>query len=179
VEPAAEIATGQRKRILALDGGGVRGFFTIEILARMEKLLREHLGQPRLVLADHFQFMAGTSTGAIIATLLSWGESADTVRQPYREHCHEIFPPPAPWKVWRVARRARAFYGAEALSDSLRRYFHDEETDRPPCCAPRNSKHATRLHAQRDDRLGVAHHQQSQGEIQWQKTSRSSTCYEV
>ena len=79
-----------RRRILALDGGGIRGVFTIEVLARMEELLRQHTGKKDLVLADHFDLIAGTSTGAIIATFLSWGESVDTIRRLYAEQAHRI-----------------------------------------------------------------------------------------
>ncbi|MEM6916215.1 MAG: patatin-like phospholipase family protein, partial [Verrucomicrobiota bacterium] len=65
------------KRILSLDGGGIRGVFTIAILERIEALLREHYkdSKPGLVLADYFDFIGGTSTGAIIAALLSKGLS--------------------------------------------------------------------------------------------------------
>jgi patatin-like phospholipase/acyl hydrolase len=121
-----------RRRILSLDGGGVRGIFTIEVLAQMESLLRIHLKKPQLVLADHFEFMAGTSTGAIIASLLSWGESIDGVRNLYQERCHEIFPPVAPWRVWRAwklfRRAGRAIYGEEPLIAFLKKYFIDSET---------------------------------------------------
>src|SRR5580704_9091471 len=102
----------ERKRILALDGGGVRGAFSIEVLAKMEQLLREHLGKPEMVLRDHFHFMAGTSTGAIIATMLSWGEPVDTIRGLYTQRCEDIFPKIATWRVWRLARLFRALYGS-------------------------------------------------------------------
>ena len=42
------------KRILSLDGGGIRGAFSLEVLLRIETLLREHFKNPQLVLADHF-----------------------------------------------------------------------------------------------------------------------------
>jgi hypothetical protein len=58
------------KRILALDGGGIRGVFSLEILLHIQTLLREHYQAPEMVLADHFDLFAGTSTGAIIATCL-------------------------------------------------------------------------------------------------------------
>ena len=61
------------KRILALDGGGIRGLCSVQLLARMEQLFRQEQGKPELVLADVFHFIAGTSTGAIIATCLAWG----------------------------------------------------------------------------------------------------------
>ncbi|MCB0311689.1 MAG: patatin-like phospholipase family protein, partial [Calditrichaeota bacterium] len=62
------------KKILALDGGGIRGILTLEILVRLEATLREKLGrQQDFVLADFFDFFAGTSTGAIIAAGLAMG----------------------------------------------------------------------------------------------------------
>jgi patatin-like phospholipase/acyl hydrolase len=65
--------TGPRK-LLALDGGGIRGMITIEVLARLEEQLRGQFNQnASFVLADYFDYIAGTSTGAIIATCLSMG----------------------------------------------------------------------------------------------------------
>jgi len=59
--------TGPRK-LLACDGGGIRGIISIEVLAQIEAELRALSGKPDLVLADYFDYVAGTSTGAIIAT---------------------------------------------------------------------------------------------------------------
>ena len=39
-----KIQPGGQKKILALDGGGIRGILTVEILARIEELLREKMG---------------------------------------------------------------------------------------------------------------------------------------
>jgi hypothetical protein len=52
-----------QKKLLALDGGGIRGVLTLEILAGVEEI----------VLADYFDYIAGTSTGAIIGTCLAIG----------------------------------------------------------------------------------------------------------
>jgi patatin-like phospholipase/acyl hydrolase len=80
------------KKILALDGGGIRGILSIEVLAKIERLLREKLGKDeKFVLADYFDFIAGTSTGAIIATCLSWGMSTDRIRNFYLENGEEMF----------------------------------------------------------------------------------------
>ncbi len=79
------------KRLLTLDGGGIRGIFSLEILARIEALLREKTGNPKLVLADHFHYLAGTSTGAIIATCLSWGMSVAEVQDLYMNRAVEMF----------------------------------------------------------------------------------------
>lgn len=40
------------RRLLALDGGGIRGAISLEILERIESILREQCGNPSLVLAD-------------------------------------------------------------------------------------------------------------------------------
>jgi patatin-like phospholipase/acyl hydrolase len=41
----AKIQAGSQKKILALDGGGIRGILTVEILARIEELLRQKSGR--------------------------------------------------------------------------------------------------------------------------------------
>src|SRR5436189_329965 len=66
--------TGPRK-LLAFDGGGIRGIINIEILAGIESELRKSSENPKLVLADYFDYVAGTSTGAIMATLIALGYS--------------------------------------------------------------------------------------------------------
>lgn len=72
------------RKLLALDGGGIRGILSVEILARIESELRAKLGRgPEFVLADYFDYIAGTSTGAIIATCLSLGMSAADIRTFY------------------------------------------------------------------------------------------------
>src|SRR6476660_9484277 len=75
--------SGPRK-LLALDGGGIRGVITLEVLAEIERQLKEKLGRGnQFVLADYFDYIAGTSTGAIIATCLSLGMRVDEVRRFY------------------------------------------------------------------------------------------------
>jgi len=82
--------TGPRK-LLACDGGGIRGIISIEILAQIEAELRKTSGQPNLVLADYFDYVGGTSTGAIIATLISLGFSMDGARDFYLKSGAEMF----------------------------------------------------------------------------------------
>ncbi len=70
------------KRLLSLDGGGVRGALTVAILERIEKLLSEHHGQ-QVRLGDHFDLIGGTSTGAIIAGALALGYRTAQVKDFY------------------------------------------------------------------------------------------------
>jgi hypothetical protein len=70
------------KRILALDGGGVRGALTVALLERIEALLSEHYGRD-ILLGDHFDLVGGTSTGAIIAGALALGYRTAQVKDFY------------------------------------------------------------------------------------------------
>jgi len=112
------------KRILSLDGGGIRGVFSLEILLRIETLLRENLNKPKLVLADHFDFFAGTSTGAIIAAGLSWGMEVDKILELYVKHGTTMFQP-VPW-YRPIKRLFVSHYEAKPLSDMLRRLFSED-----------------------------------------------------
>ena len=86
------LAPGGTKRLLAFDGGGIRGLIALEIAGRLESLLRDELGAGKeFVLADYFDYIAGTSTGAIIATCLSLGYSVEQVRNFYLEGAAAMF----------------------------------------------------------------------------------------
>lgn len=67
------------KKLLALDGGGIRGVVSLEILREVEKQLRLAAGDPNYRLAEYFDYIAGTSTGGIIAATLAVGMSVDEV----------------------------------------------------------------------------------------------------
>ena len=112
------------KKILALDGGGIRGILTVEILAKIEGLLREKAGGGKeFVLADYFDFFAGTSTGAIVATCLSWGMPVDRIRNFYLENGKEMFD-----KSSLLDRYYRHKFDSEKLSARLRDEFGAETT---------------------------------------------------
>lgn len=72
-------------RILSLDGGGMRGIMTSRMLQKVE----EKLGSP---LKDHFDLIAGTSTGSIVAAALCIGKSAQEISDIYLEDGLQIFP---------------------------------------------------------------------------------------
>jgi predicted acylesterase/phospholipase RssA len=79
------------KRILAIDGGGVRGALAVGIITKLERTLRDKLGRPDLVLSDYFDLIGGTSTGAIVAAGLALGRSADDLAELYRRLGPRVF----------------------------------------------------------------------------------------
>jgi patatin-like phospholipase/acyl hydrolase len=78
------------KRILSLDGGGVRGAATIAFLERIEALIEEIEGRP-VRLCDWFDLIGGTATGAIIATALALGYRVSEIRTFYEQLAPKIF----------------------------------------------------------------------------------------
>jgi predicted patatin/cPLA2 family phospholipase len=82
------------KRILSLDGGGVRGLISLGILARVEALLRERVPEGQrdaFRLCDYFDLIGGTSTGALIAVQLAMGESVAEITERYKKLCPKLF----------------------------------------------------------------------------------------
>lgn len=76
----------ENKLILCLDGGGMRGILSIQLLKTLEKIA----GVPAYNL---FDMVAGTSTGAIIAALIAAGNSASQIEQRYNAMADEVFSP--------------------------------------------------------------------------------------
>jgi uncharacterized protein len=120
---AEKIKPGGQKKILALDGGGIRGILTVEILAKIEELLREKSGGGKgFVLADYFDLFAGTSTGGIIAACLCWGMTVDRIRDFYLENGKEMFDKAS------ILKRHRYKFEDEKLSKRLQAEFEAETT---------------------------------------------------
>ena len=71
------------KRILALDGGGIRGIISLAFVERIEAMLARRRGGWGFRVADYFDLIGGTSTGAIIATGLALGKSAGEMIELY------------------------------------------------------------------------------------------------
>jgi len=98
-----------RKRILSIDGGGVRGIIALGFIERLEALLAGAHGKP-VRLCDHFDLIGGTSTGAIIATALALGYSARDIRDFYVRMGPKVFRRP-----WLRLPGWQAKFDAEAL----------------------------------------------------------------
>src|SRR6476660_6609877 len=93
----------QPRKILALDGGGIRGVLTLEILAEMEKQLRIKLNRGEdFCLGDYFVYINGTSTGAIIAAGLSIGMSVQQLLDFYIKKGKDMFDKNFILKRWKA-----------------------------------------------------------------------------
>ncbi|MDF1552462.1 MAG: CBASS cGAMP-activated phospholipase [Deferrisomatales bacterium] len=119
------------RRLLAIDGGGIKGVIPAAFLATVEDATGKRI-------ADHFDLIAGTSTGGIIALGLGLGLPARDILDFYLEHGPRIFDqePTLPSLFSRItslargrARSAKQFFGpkynAAALAASLQAVFGD------------------------------------------------------
>jgi len=115
---------GQPKRVLCLDGGGIRGILTLGILERVEALLGKRSEVPdEFRLCDYFDVISGTSTGAIIAAGLAIGMSVAELREMYEKLGTEIFKTSAlRFGVF------RAKYGKKSLEKRLKAVLSDYAT---------------------------------------------------
>ena len=111
----ARLKPAGQKRILTCDGGGILGLMSVEILAKLEDDLRQSLGRDQsFVLADYFDFVCGTSTGAIIAACISAGMSVAQIRDFYLASGKEMFDKAS------VFKRLQYSYNDEPLAKKLR-----------------------------------------------------------
>src|SRR5690606_25818751 len=122
------------KRILSIDGGGIRGIIPGMVVAALEDKLKEHSNNPNAHISDYFDFFSGTSTGGILTSLLLFPSEEDPGRPKfsarealsiYLEHGESIFST----RNWR--RFLSKFgllseiYDAEILEKILLDYFGD------------------------------------------------------
>jgi hypothetical protein len=107
---AARYEPRPHRKMLALDGGGIRGVLTLSFLQKIEQIV----GQP---LHEYFDYVAGTSTGAIISAGLASGMTADQLIGFYRECGPEMF------QRTRFLDRLRSLYQNGALEKKLKSTF--------------------------------------------------------
>jgi len=114
------------RRLLALDGGGIRGIITLQVLLELETQLRASMRRgPDFRLCDAFDYIAGTSTGAIIAAGLARGKSVEELIGFYRETGPLMFDKRC------LLARYKSLYRNEPLAEQLRVVF-GAETDLSP-----------------------------------------------
>jgi predicted acylesterase/phospholipase RssA len=122
---AARYQEPRPRRMLALDGGGIRGVITLEVLCRLEELLRVRYGRGDLRLSDYFDYIGGTSTGAIIAAALAIGMSAQDVQKFYLDFGLEVF------RKRPLLERLRSLYENGPLEKKLREVYGEARTLEP------------------------------------------------
>src|SRR5215207_5565979 len=111
-----KLAGTSSKKLLAIDGGGIRGVIALEVLASIEKLLAR--GDPSFRLASYFDLIAGTSTGGIIAAGLSLGMSVDEIRRFYLESGAVMFA-----RAGLLRRYTHYKFEDERLAEKLKEVF--------------------------------------------------------
>jgi hypothetical protein len=115
---------GEPKRLLALDGGGVRGILTLGILERIEALLKaRHGGNDNFRLCHYFDLIAGTSTGAIIAAALARGMAVGEIIAMYFDLGERVFK-----KSYLRRGLVRARYDEQELIVILKKVFGEHAT---------------------------------------------------
>ncbi|HUG31985.1 MAG TPA: CBASS cGAMP-activated phospholipase [Acidimicrobiia bacterium] len=117
--PAQQDPTADRFQILALDGGGAKGLFSADILAHLEQDLN-------VSVTDHFDLIAGTSTGGIIALALGAGLSPSQVVDLYRELTSNVF---SARHRLNPTRLFRSTYSQKALVKTLESVFGDRRLE--------------------------------------------------
>ncbi len=113
------------RRILSLDGGGIRGLVSCRWLSAVDDALRG-FGKPGLT--GSFDLIAGTSTGAFVACGLAMGFAPDKLADLYRQQANVIFPGIA-GRLW--SRVGRVFsegpsaprYDGKGLEKVLKQVF--------------------------------------------------------
>jgi predicted acylesterase/phospholipase RssA len=112
------------KRILALDGGGLRGILTLGILQQIEDALRQrHGGAADFRLSDYFDLIAGTSTGAIIAATLALGWRVEDIVTKYFALGETVFQ-----RSLLRQGLVRAKYDERRLIEELKKVYGDQTT---------------------------------------------------
>jgi uncharacterized protein len=116
--------TNGPKRILSLDGGGIRGALTLGYLKKIETILRAKENDPDLLLCDYFDLIGGTSTGSIIAAGLSIGMTVDELKNKYMELGGKIFGDKRNfWNPLETWKYLKAEYNYKELENSLTAIF--------------------------------------------------------
>ena len=109
------------KRILAIDGGGVRGALALGFLERIEEILQQRVGgNSDFRLCDYFDLIGGTSTGAIIAGALALGFSVKEIQAVYGELSRDILTRP-----FHRIPILRSKFPSKPVADLLRRFYGD------------------------------------------------------
>lgn len=108
---AAQYSPDGLCRILSLDGGGAKGFYTLGVLKEIEAMLD-------CPLHERFDLIFGTSTGAIIAALLGLGHTVDEIHALYKAHVPTVMAKKSPNdKTAALEKLAKEIFGTRTFED--------------------------------------------------------------
>ena len=122
VDLAKRLARKGPRKLLAIDGGGIRGVLSLHILGRIEEILIKESKRPDYRLADYFDYVAGTSTGGIIAAGIALGMSVAEILDFYVRNGAAMFDKAS------ITQRLRYEYNSEPLAKQLKSVFGEDTT---------------------------------------------------
>lgn len=135
------------KKILSLDGGGIRGTLTLGILKKIEEKIKE---KHNSTIGEYYDLICGTSTGAIIACGLAIGKTVNEMIKLYLDLGGQIFGKGRKWKI--VPRNWTSFravfnenYSSDILESFLKKEFGEitiSDTQKITCGLAINAKRA-------------------------------------
>lgn len=132
-------------RILAIDGGGIRGMLPAMVIAELEKRLRMATGKADSYISDYFDLIAGTSTGGILACYYLYHHEGDRHEAAraidlYEKYGATIFPK----RLFRnIIRLFDALYPAKGIDRVLKDTFGDAKLSGAPCNSAVMAYHIT------------------------------------
>ena len=131
------MSDNKKKRILSIDGGGIRCMIAVEVLATIEKLLQEENESPDFRLRDHFDLIAGTSGGAILACGIALGYSLSEIRTFVSDNAKNLFKPASLFKKYRsvfdetlLEKNIQGWFGADTQLGSCLLYTSPSPRDK-------------------------------------------------
>ena len=119
-------------KVLSLDGGGMRGYYSSYYLDKLNKLAINKFHNTNFDLCKRFNMLVGTSTGAIIACGIANKMELNAISSIYKKYGMRIFPKKIPTNLWHFLKqplRTRASInkaGSNALLIALKEAFRDK-----------------------------------------------------
>lgn len=122
----AAVAPSQKvRRILSLDGGGVRGIIEVAFLEALSDAVKAHFGRDT-ALHDVFHLIGGTSTGSLIATALALGLPISDVKEFYLDRAEVFFRRKRWWALGQTS-----LFDPDALEAEIREIIADVKLGDP------------------------------------------------
>lgn len=115
----SKLRKNDKKCLFSLDGGGIRGIFSLQILKKIEEIAELLSGNPDIRLANCFDYIAGTSTGGILAAGLALGMRVSELESFYKDQAANMFSPNSSW----FKRLTSAKYETSILQEKLQEVF--------------------------------------------------------